>query len=212
MGKGANAAMLAHIALPFNKPILLYDIGDGTYRFAKEQTADIIFNGFTWRGAAIGHSPVSNARDASIDETNIKLAVIANEFAAYIAAGNSPNGLNVIIDQVDADALGDPLNYIREFAGQIDGWQYLEEEGCSWLSIRGRRNHGTFGKIIPRRRYKAMCPWIFKGTECGYAGGETLCDRTPARCDALGMTDNFGGFRWVPHPSQSDGIYDPHHG
>jgi len=34
--------------------------------------------------------------------------------------------------------------------------------------------------------------------QCLYAGGETWCDRTYARCLVLGNTDNFGGFRWLP--------------
>jgi len=34
--------------------------------------------------------------------------------------------------------------------------------------------------------------------QCLYAGAETWCDRTYARCTVLGNTDNFGGFRWLP--------------
>jgi len=120
-----------------------------------------------------------------------------------LASGNTFNGLEVTIYKVFNDALGDPANYVLEFFGQIDGWTYEEAEDASWLTVRVRRNQGTFGKIIPRRRYKVMCPWIFKGTECGYAGAETLCDRTITRCLALGNEDNFGGFPWVPHPMES---------
>jgi hypothetical protein len=38
--------------------------------------------------------------------------------------------------------------------------------------------------------------WYTIGT-CKYAGEETTCDRSWDRCDELGNTENFGGFRWV---------------
>ena len=50
----------------------------------------------------------------------------------------------------------------------------------------------------PRRIHQATCPWPFKGTRCGYAGGETWCDQSFDRCAALSNTNSFGGFRWLP--------------
>jgi hypothetical protein len=47
--------------------------------------------------------------------------------------------------------------------------------------------------------HSALCRWKkFKGTECGYSGSETECDRTYGRCTQLENSDNFGGFRWLP--------------
>lgn len=47
------------------------------------------------------------------------------------------------------------------------------------------------------RKDQVDCPWDFKGTECGYSGAATSCDRTYERCLALSNTDNFGGERWL---------------
>lgn len=42
--------------------------------------------------------------------------------------------------------------------------------------------------------YKNFCRFKFKSVFCGYAGGETVCDRTLSRCRVLGNDDRFGGF------------------
>jgi phage-related protein len=43
----------------------------------------------------------------------------------------------------------------------------------------------------------SSCPWVFKGTECAYSGGESTCDQTYERCRFLSNTDNFGGDRFI---------------
>lgn len=42
------------------------------------------------------------------------------------------------------------------------------------------------------------CTWTFKKDECPYSGVESVCNRTYDRCADLGMTDSFGGFRFLP--------------
>jgi phage-related protein len=50
------------------------------------------------------------------------------------------------------------------------------------------------GVPFPRRPYALTCPWVFKGSQCGYAGATATCDRTRTACVALGKWANFGGF------------------
>jgi phage-related protein len=48
------------------------------------------------------------------------------------------------------------------------------------------------------------CPWVFKGSECGYQGGVTVCDYTYPYCSKLfGKTTpkRFGGFLGMPERS-----------
>lgn len=56
-------------------------------------------------------------------------------------------------------------------------------------------------KMLWRKRALRLptdsCPWVFRGAHCGYAGAETWCDRSAARCQALGNRLNFGGRRAV---------------
>jgi lambda family phage minor tail protein L len=54
------------------------------------------------------------------------------------------------------------------------------------------------GITLPLRRAVAnLCPWVFKGTECGYSGAGTTCAKTLAACKTYhGATAAlpFGGF------------------
>lgn len=52
-------------------------------------------------------------------------------------------------------------------------------------------------KMCRLRKHSPNCRWVFKGTECAYAGAETWCDFTASRCVALANYNNFGGFQWL---------------
>ena len=55
-----------------------------------------------------------------------------------------------------------------------------------------------FNITAPKRRFiKQFCYWKFKGNECGYAGAETMCDKTLTRCKQLNNSPRFGGFAGV---------------
>ena len=55
-----------------------------------------------------------------------------------------------------------------------------------------------FNITTPKRRFiKQFCYWKFKGIECGYAGADTVCDKTITRCKSLGNSPRFGGFPGV---------------
>jgi len=52
-----------------------------------------------------------------------------------------------------------------------------------------------FNKRFPQARIlKGHCRFIFKGTLCGYTGGESECDKTLPRCRELLNQTRFGGF------------------
>ncbi len=80
------------------------------------------------------------------------------------------------------------------FEGTIDSW-HLDEEKLNFtiVSLFVQWAQKTLQRHAPSCRWK-----VFGGTECGYVGGETECDRSYARCLELANTDNFGGFRWLP--------------
>lgn len=55
---------------------------------------------------------------------------------------------------------------------------------------------------IPRRTHTGKCQWrefnnVTGGTECGYIGATTWCDRSYLKCSSMANTNNFGGFRFV---------------
>jgi hypothetical protein len=53
---------------------------------------------------------------------------------------------------------------------------------------------------LPKKKFSnSRCQYYaFKDSQCGYAGDETVCDRTLNRCIQLGNYARFGGFTGVP--------------
>ena len=80
------------------------------------------------------------------------------------------------------------------FEGILDGWSISENKlNISVTNILSRWAQRTLST------HSSSCRWKkFKGTECGYTGGEAWCDRTHARCQALGNEAHYGGFPWLP--------------
>lgn len=53
-----------------------------------------------------------------------------------------------------------------------------------------------FMQEYPRRKmYANFCGFKFKGSQCGYTGAETVCDKTLTRCRELNNSVRFGGFK-----------------
>jgi hypothetical protein len=80
------------------------------------------------------------------------------------------------------------------FRGILGGW-VLSEDNRARITIK---NELVLWSKKTLRTQSSSCPWTFKGIECGYGGIETWCDQSYDRCYVLHMTDNFGGFRFLP--------------
>ena len=122
---------------------------------------------------------VSNYSDVRMDEVRIYNRALSEAEISYLY--NNPGQ-------------GMSAGAVTLFEGEIDSW-ILDEERLQMTvtSIFNRWSQRTLS------RHSASCRWKkFKGTECGYSGSATWCDRTYARCQALGNAANFGGFRWLP--------------
>jgi len=55
-----------------------------------------------------------------------------------------------------------------------------------------------WSRPLNKRMFSKVCNFIFKSSQCGYAGAETWCDKTLTRCTELSNEDNFGGFPDLP--------------
>jgi hypothetical protein len=81
------------------------------------------------------------------------------------------------------------------FIGDSDAWDLDEERlKLTAVSVMNAWSQETLNL------HSASCRWkAFKNVAtCKYAGAETWCDRTYTRCETLGNTANYGGFRWLP--------------
>jgi hypothetical protein len=80
------------------------------------------------------------------------------------------------------------------FRGYVSEWS-IEGDEIVKITIANELMYWSKRHL---RTCSATCPWVFKGTECGYAGGQSWCDQSYDRCGELSNTANFGGFRFLP--------------
>ncbi|NLW48192.1 MAG: DUF2163 domain-containing protein [Firmicutes bacterium] len=197
MPKGLNEVMVEQSEKEQNRPIELYEVevDDGLIlRYAANNTNDITFNGFVYEAASISRTDVEANMESKLEEVSITLPNVNREFSAYVANGGKINGYTCRVLTVMRDALDDPLNYAITFQGELDGAIINGKT----FSFRVRSYNNSFNIKVPRRKYSPFCELDFKSEWCGYAGAETICDRTLSRCETLGNSANYGGFLGVP--------------
>jgi len=186
-----NQAFLDESRKRAKSPIYLYTIedpaGDGNdLNFAGWDT-DITFNGVEYQKFPITHDEISENASGELPSTSVQVSNISRLIEAYLQSYDL-RGKKVTIKMVYANLLDDPDCYV-EFSRYIDSYTSNVRDVVftlmSKLSVIGVQVPLT---IFSTRR----CQHLFKGTRCGYAGAETECNHTRARCRVLGNQTRFG--------------------
>ncbi len=118
---------------------------------------------------------------------------------AEVAAGTRDFEVTLWEAWLDPSAFPSPVpdaNGVRLVAvTRVEGAEWDRE----WANFTlGPSADPALGRL-PFREYAPTCTYrTFKGAQCGYAGAETTCDRSFARCTALSNTARFGGFTAMP--------------
>jgi len=191
-----DSNILAELAKQELRPFYLLDMYiDSTHYRYTDCDVPIVFDSNTYTPLGFSIGGVNYSSQNIVDSVDITIDNLDSVMTS-IFIGGTPQGSTVTLALILLDSsyaiVGSASATV--FEGTIDTWD-LDEERCSitLTSLFSQWAQKTLSKHSPSCRWKE-----FKGTECGYAGAQTWCDRTYARCQALGNTDNFGGFRWLP--------------
>lgn len=82
------------------------------------------------------------------------------------------------------------------FEGSINNLQ-MSQTYCAFSVERPLYSYTT---VSPNMTYDVNCQFKFKDGRCQYSGTETKCDKTLARCQALGNVTRFGGYPSITIP------------
>jgi len=194
--RSINSTILAQLEANELRPFYLLDmeIESTHYRYT-DCDVPIAYDGNTYGPRPFTFDPITYSAGTIVNRARIKIDNLDSTFTA-IFVGSTVQGSNVDLDLIVVDANGSVLGpaTVKIFEGIIDSWQ-LDETQVS-IDITSILNRWTQKTIM---LHPSSCRWKkFKGTECGYTGSATWCDRSYARCKALGNTANFGGNRWLP--------------
>jgi len=192
--RNIHASTLAELAALEFRPFLLVDkvIASEHYRYT-DCDVPLMSDGGIYLPLQLSLDTIKWSQRYLADTARISYDNI-DETMTALYAGSVVQGEPTTIFLVTVDAAGTVIGEaVTLFPGYVDDW--LLDETALDETLRSRVARGD---VCTLKRYSPSCPWtVFKGTECGYAGDETWCDRTYARCRALANTDNFGGCRWL---------------
>ncbi len=182
---------------PTNQPIFLYTLfsydGASDLNLAGDKT-NVTFDGVEYTAFPISHDLTAENSQGEINSVNLTVSNISRLLQGYLETYDLRDK-KVRIRMVWRNRLAYPADKI-DFEYYIDSYTADQDNVVFLLLPR----ISALGLKVPARIYsRNYCQWKnFKGTECGYAGAETECNRTKQRCKELGNYKRFGGFPSIP--------------
>ena len=151
---------------------------------------DYYYGGNKYSSDGVKGDRMINGRDLSVDRATVTLANTDRALSAILLANNERGKtVNIYLAGIDDD--GTLIGSGHAFRGLLSTYTILDD--AVELNLVTEM---IMWKKRSARRSGALCPWPYGSTECGHSG--SWCDQTHDRCSALGNTDNFGGFRFLP--------------
>jgi len=179
-----------------NAPIVLYEInvtGD-TWLYLAEYDEDVVFDGQTYTSFPLTSESISENAGGVIDSVVIRAANVNREMQVYIENNDAFRGQKVVVKLVWADYLDDPNAYVEDefFVDKV-----VADENVVEFTLTSKFD--VLDIELPLRKYnRHFCSWVFKSSECGYSGLETVCNHTLTRCKELGNVRRYGSFPSIP--------------
>lgn len=180
-----------------NRPISLYTLvdydGEDTDLNYAGYDTNVTYDGVTYTKFPIAHESIKENTQGEIDKVRLIVGNVSRLIQAYLEDYDF-RGKKVKIKTVWANQLEDTDAYIEDVY-YIDSYTADQKDVVFLLSSK----FDITDLELPARKFsRNYCQWKFKSDECGYAGAETECNKTLARCRELSNNDRFGGFPSVP--------------
>ena len=192
--RSINSTFKAEKNSSTNKPIRLYTLenydGASNNLNLAEYDTDIVFNGITYTRFPITIDMISENNKSMIDTVNLTISNVSRVIQSYLESYDL-RGKKVSIKTVWANQLADANAYIEDVL-YIDSYT-ADQNNVSFILTT---KFDVLDVELQLRRYsRNYCNWKFKGTECGYAGSDTVCNKTKQDCkNNKNNYARFGGF------------------
>lgn len=174
--------------------LLDFHIGDDEHVRVCHNNEDIIWDGETWLAYPFEIGDIEESKEGELPSVDLSIPDIERHLTPLIE--DNSGGIGIVVDMmiVHSDYLNNTTPEYKETFEIVDC--SINYNNVIKFSL-GSENFTNYRS--PKDMYlKGHCRYQeFKGTLCGYAGSETECDRTFARCKELGNQKRFGGFPGV---------------
>ena len=169
-----------------------------THQYFTSLDIDIVHDGDLYQSSEFDVRPVNYGMNLAVDKIDLEFGNVDLTMSATLL-NNTITGQPCIIYAGAVDNTDMSMVIEEVFRGLASEWTLDEKKAR--ISIV---DEFIFWNKKSLRKPDALCAWEFKGTECGYSGSATQCNRTYARCVVLGNSDSFGGFRFFPATEEKE--------
>ena len=182
-----------------NKPIFLYAIRitEGPpeqWWYFTSWTENVTYDGQLYTKYPIKHDFISENMEGQSPKLRVTVANVNRFIQAYLETYEGLRDCLVNIKLVWYDTLSDTSAFIAD-SYNIE----MTEANSGNASFTLAPKVDIVALKVPKRKYyRGYCQWEFKGSECKYAGAETVCGKTWQRCQELENYNNYGGFPSIP--------------
>jgi hypothetical protein len=189
--KNYDSNLAAELAKDFLTMFFLVEGDFSTTLYLADFDIPVTFNGHVYQPSGFSFSDISLSSQNIVDSVNIAFDDV-NGAMSYQAL--SQDIRNKTVKVAFGVMLQNMTTYCNQlFQGFVGEWTSKEKDISTTIV-----NEFIFWSKRTLRNCPSSCPWVFKQTECAYAGGQSWCDQSYANCLALGNNLNFGGFRYLP--------------
>ena len=166
-----------------------------TFRFT-DLPESYTFGGATWLPYLLWDSAVRYSRGLEVDGGVVRLSNI-DLILAQNLRDTDFEGATATLEKFFLDA----EEAVTIFQGRVLRAEVTDQAA----EFRLGGDLDPTGRQFPKRNYSALCPWRFKGAECGYQDGVDpndpgtgqpyeVCPKDFDACTDRGRTHRFGGF------------------
>lgn len=194
VGNAFKTAKNAPLVNPIFLYSILYDPTGNAFKRYTNWPSGITFDGIFYEHFPIQHDGLTEDVSGQIQRASLVMLNVTREVQQLLDENDGLRGRQVTITQVWLDTIADPTAFISDSLSLVDCTITEKSVTFSMSSALDVLN-----VQLPRRALtRNFCRFKFKGTECAYAGAETLCDKTLNRCRELENASRFGGFPSTP--------------
>lgn len=197
-GPNANTEYEKDELIP--RKLLNLDLEGGGIHILDNETLDLLsFEGVDYLGAPLEHGEITQDDNSSVAKLEISISNVGQGISGIIGnrgnvIGSAPATLTMILLNVNTNEIIDKSKQVLWY-GKCNNLKIDNETAKMDIETP----LGGYEYNCPVEKYKATCNVrMFKDCRCGYAGSETSCDRTYARCKELGNNARFQGFISLP--------------
>lgn len=165
---------------------------------------DLSYNSNTYQARGFEIRGIQQTPGFSNDSVTIELDNVDRTFSAIVLGEDCANAPASIYFQLLSSAAV-PLGTLEIYNGFLSEWTITETRATFKLA-----SEFAFWHKKALRLPTPNCPWSYKGTECGGStvGGD-WCDKSPARCSAVGNYVNFGGRKFISDIEEKEIYWGP---